>query len=81
MVLSISLVTKTQVVLCGWFLCVCIILRKCFSLKMRFCDRLKLRIHANTEYANILGVFCMFQKAELLTAFTLCCIAAIVRTE
>lgn len=26
-------------------------------------------IHDNIEYANILGVFCMFQNAELLTAF------------
>lgn len=42
--------------------------KKVLFFEMRFCDRLKLWIHAHTEDAN-LHVFCMFQKAELLTAF------------
>lgn len=52
-----------------FFSFVCVVffsLESIFFLKMRFCDRVKLWIHANTEYANIPGVFCMFQ---LLTAF------------
>lgn len=48
------------------FVCMVFFPLESFFLKMRFCDRVKLWIHANTEYANIPGVFCMFQ---LLTAF------------
>lgn len=71
MVLSISPVINTQVVLCGWFLCVCV-----FFLESVFLRKWDSVIHWSwgfmlTEYVNTLGVFCMFQKAELLTAFVI----------
>lgn len=72
-VLGVSPVINTQVVLCEFLIFVYVVfvffsLRKWFFFEMNFCDRPKLWIHANTGYANI-RVFCMFQKAELLTAF------------